>query len=66
MTVIYTTHYMEEADRLCDRILIMDRGRVVVQGTSKELKAPLGALRRRRWKTFPAPDRPHAAGVMTA
>ena len=42
MTVIYTTHYMEEADRLCDRILIMDRGRVVTEGTSEELKTPLG------------------------
>ena len=32
MTVVLTTHYMEEADRLCDRIAIVDRGRIVVAG----------------------------------
>ena len=35
-----TTHYMEEADRLCDRIAIVDRGRIVVEGEPSELKAP--------------------------
>ena len=39
MTVVLTTHYMEEADRLCDRIAIVDRGRIVVSGTPDELKA---------------------------
>ncbi len=42
MTVVYTTHYMEEADRLCDRIMIMDRGRIVGEGTPRDLKEPLG------------------------
>lgn len=37
-TVMLTTHYLEEADSLADRIAIMDEGRVVVQGTSRELK----------------------------
>ena len=37
-TVILTTHYMEEADALCDRVLIIDRGRVVTEGTPTELK----------------------------
>jgi ABC-2 type transport system ATP-binding protein len=35
--VLYTTHYMEEAQRLCDRIGIMDRGRLVAEGTHREL-----------------------------
>jgi ABC-2 type transport system ATP-binding protein len=36
-TVIYTTHYMEEAERLCDRIAIVDHGRVIAQGTREQL-----------------------------
>lgn len=39
--ILYTTHYMEEAERLCDRIVIVDRGRVVAEGTSAELGALL-------------------------
>ena len=39
MTVLLTTHYMEEADRLCDRIAIVDHGRIVAEGTPAELKA---------------------------
>jgi ABC-2 type transport system ATP-binding protein len=42
MTVVYTTHYMEEADRLCDRIAVMDGGRVVALDTPHDLKARLG------------------------
>jgi ABC-2 type transport system ATP-binding protein len=42
MTVVLTTHYMEEADRLCDRIGIVDQGRIVVEGTPAELKASIG------------------------
>ncbi len=37
-TVFLTTHYMEEADALCDRIAIMDRGRIVAEGTPSDLK----------------------------
>jgi ABC-2 type transport system ATP-binding protein len=36
-TILYTTHYMEEAEQLCDRIAIMDDGRVVAMGTLEEL-----------------------------
>lgn len=39
--ILYTTHYMEEAERLCDRIVIVDRGRVVAEGTAEELGALL-------------------------
>lgn len=38
-TVIYTTHYMEEADDLCDRIGIMDHGKIIAMGSSNELKS---------------------------
>lgn len=38
-TVIYTTHYLEEAEVLCDRIIIMDRGKNIVSGTNEELKS---------------------------
>ena len=38
-TMIYTTHYMEEAEGLCTRILILDEGRTIAQGTPKELIA---------------------------
>jgi len=37
ITVLLTTHYMEEAQQICDRILIMDRGRIIAQGTPIEL-----------------------------
>ncbi len=42
MAVLYTTHYMEEAERVCDRVGIVDRGRLVAEGTRRELVAQLG------------------------
>ena len=42
-TVLLTTHYMEEAERLCDRVAIVDHGRVIRQGTPAELIQALGA-----------------------
>ena len=38
MTIVYTTHYMEEAERLCDRIGIIDNGKIIAQGTLDELR----------------------------
>ncbi len=37
-TIIYTTHYMEEVEILCDRIIILDKGKIIASGTSDELK----------------------------
>ncbi len=42
MTIIYTTHYMEEAERLCDRVAIMDEGRILALDTPKGLIGLLG------------------------
>jgi ABC-2 type transport system ATP-binding protein len=42
-SVLLTTHYMEEAARLCDRVAIMDHGRLIALGTPRELVASLGA-----------------------
>ena len=42
-TIMLTTHYMDEAEALCDRVAVVDRGRVVAQGTPKELIGSLGA-----------------------
>ena len=37
-TILYTTHYMEEVEILCDRIIILDKGKIIAEGTSDELK----------------------------
>lgn len=42
MTVFVTTHYLEEADQICERIAIIDRGKIVATGTPSELKDRLG------------------------
>jgi ABC-2 type transport system ATP-binding protein len=41
-TIVYTTHYMEEAERLCDRIAILDDGRIAAIGTQEELLGMIG------------------------
>ncbi|HEX7473346.1 MAG TPA: ABC transporter ATP-binding protein [Candidatus Limnocylindrales bacterium] len=42
MGILYTTHYMEEAERLCDRVGIIDEGHIVAEGTRRELVALVG------------------------
>ncbi|SFP72095.1 ABC-2 type transport system ATP-binding protein [Amycolatopsis arida] len=81
-TVLLTTHYLDEADQLSDRISVIDRGHVVAEGTPDELKAALGADHVDVVLTEPAdlgraagmvaevtgavPDVDHAAGRLTA
>jgi ABC-2 type transport system ATP-binding protein len=47
MTVLVTTHYMDEADQYCDRVALMHRGRIHALGTPDELRADLGDRRRK-------------------
>ncbi|MCL4849318.1 MAG: ABC transporter ATP-binding protein [Acidobacteria bacterium] len=42
-TILLTTHYMDEAETLCDRVAVVDRGRIIALGTPRELIASLGA-----------------------
>jgi ABC-2 type transport system ATP-binding protein len=48
VAIVYTTHYMEEAERLCDRVGIIDEGRLVAEGTRRELTASVGQTDRLR------------------
>ncbi len=54
-TIVLTTHYMDEADTLCERLAIVDHGRIISQGTPAELKAsiPGGYLLRLRFDRAP-------------
>jgi len=64
LTIVLTTHYLEEADRLAERIAIVDRGRVVVEGTPDELKGELrGDAVHIELREAPGPD---AARLLTA
>jgi ABC-2 type transport system ATP-binding protein len=42
MAILYTTHYMEEAERICDRVGVIDAGRIIAEGTRRELVASIG------------------------
>ena len=42
LAVLYTTHYMEEAERLCDRVGIIDEGRIIAEGTRRQLVSQIG------------------------
>ncbi len=45
-TIVMTTHYIEEAERLCDRVAIIDHGKVIALGSPRELKARSGGATR--------------------
>ena len=62
ITIILTTHYMEEADRLCDRVAIIDRGTIIALGTTESLKASIGG----DVVTIASPDPDAIAGLLTA
>ena len=49
-TIVYTSHYMEEVEEICTRIMIMDHGRALATGTNTELKAMIGAGKRSEWR----------------
>jgi ABC-2 type transport system ATP-binding protein len=58
LTILLTTHYLEEADKLADRIAIVDRGRVVVEGAPEELKGELqGDAIHVEFPETPSPER---------
>jgi ABC-2 type transport system ATP-binding protein len=61
MAVLYTTHYMEEAERLCDRLAIIDQGRIVGEGTRRELTSRVGELDRVRLEVAGDPTAAAAA-----
>jgi len=63
--VLYTTHYMEEAERLCDSLAIMDHGKVIAKGTVSELRAKLGARDVLQLSgTFPVDETRHAIDAL--
>jgi ABC-2 type transport system ATP-binding protein len=62
-TIIYTTHYMEEAERLCDRIAIVDHGRIIALGAHKDLVQESFASRSQVLARFDGPPAAIAAWV---
>jgi ABC-2 type transport system ATP-binding protein len=60
-SIVLTTHYMDEAEKLCDRVAIVDHGHVIALGTPRQLIASLGA---EHVVEFTAPDAP--AGALSA
>jgi daunorubicin resistance ABC transporter ATP-binding subunit len=67
LTIFLTTHYMEEADRLCDRLAIIDNGRLIAEGSPAGLKAHLGGdVVRLTFKEdgTPAPQRQERAAAL--
>ena len=64
ITVVLTTHYMEEADELCDRVAIIDAGRILVQDAPAALKASLGGDKVIELTLTPSADRESLAAKL--
>ncbi|MDX8034916.1 ABC transporter ATP-binding protein [Lentzea sp. BCCO 10_0856] len=64
MAILYTTHYMEEAERLCDRVGVIDSGRLIAEGTRRELVERLGE--HDRISLLLDGDLAHASSVLSA
>ncbi len=62
-TVLLTTHYMEEAERLCERVAVVDHGRIIAQGAPSDLIAGLGAPHILEFTTDPPVDAAVLASV---
>ena len=65
-SIVLTTHYMDEAERLCDRVAIVDHGKVIALGSPRELIASLGAEHVVEFTTLGAPAGALDAGVLRA
>src|SRR5688572_16387988 len=65
-TVLLTTHYMEEAARLCDRVAVVDYGKVIALGTPRELIASLGAEHVIEFAVGEQPDAPDLQSLLSA
>jgi ABC-2 type transport system ATP-binding protein len=65
-TIILTTHYMDEAEHLCDRVAIMDHGRIIALGTPKQLIASVGGDHVVEFAITVTPDRPLDPQSLTA
>jgi ABC-2 type transport system ATP-binding protein len=63
MSIIYTTHYMEEAERLCDRVAIVDHGKIIALGTNAELVHNSFGSQSQVLARFAGADEPIAAWV---
>lgn len=55
-TIIYTSHYMEEVEQLCSRIAIIDKGRVIAQGTKEELKSMISIGEKISMEVYQIPE----------
>jgi ABC-2 type transport system ATP-binding protein len=65
-TVLLTTHYLEEAEALADRIVVLDRGRAIAEGTPAEIEARAGTRRVRCRTRVPLPEVAALPGVVRA
>lgn len=62
-TIVYTSHYMEEVEQICSRIVIMDKGKVIAAGTKEELKGMIATGEKITVETF-APVQPEALAAL--